>query len=55
MLTSFCDGDDFHAVSCDVGKTWGGPVVVDDEGVKQNDRQNICPSVCFTKEGMLVV
>jgi len=44
-----------YAVSSDKGKTWGNPVVVDDEGAKENDRQNIYPSVCFTKEGMLVI
>jgi Neuraminidase (sialidase) len=44
-----------YAVSGDEGKTWGEPVVVDDEGAEKKDRQNIYPSVCFTKEGMLVV
>ncbi len=44
-----------YAVSEDKGKTWSNPVVVDDEGTKENDRQNIYPSVCFTKEGMLVI
>jgi sialidase-1 len=44
-----------YAVSDDGGKTWGPPVIVDDEGVTNKDRQNIYPSVCFTKEGMLVI
>jgi hypothetical protein len=44
-----------YAVSDDGGKTWGSPVIVDDEGVANKDRQNIYPSICFTKEGMLVM
>lgn len=44
-----------YAVSPDRGKTWNEPVIVDDDGMKNNDRMNIYPSVCFTKEGMLVV
>ena len=44
-----------YAVSGDSGKTWSPPVIVDDEGVANKDRQNIYPSICFTKEGMLVM
>jgi len=44
-----------YAVSDDAGKTWSPPVIVDDDGVANTDRQNIYPSVCFTKEGMLVL
>jgi photosystem II stability/assembly factor-like uncharacterized protein len=44
-----------YAVSGDGGKTWSLPVIVDDEGVANKDRQNIYPSICFTKEGMLVI
>ena len=44
-----------YAVSDDSGKTWSPPVVVDDEGAASKDRQNIYPSICFTKEGMLVM
>ena len=44
-----------YAVSGDGGKTWGEPVLVDDEGAEKKDRQNIYPSICFTKEGMLVM
>ncbi len=44
-----------YAVSEDGGKTWSPPVVVDDEGVTNKDRQNIYPAACFTKEGMLVM
>jgi len=44
-----------YAVSDDGGKTWGSPVVVDDEGATNKDRQNIYPAACFTKEGMLVM
>ena len=44
-----------YAVSRDGGQTWDEPVVVDDEGIVPNDRQNIYPSVSFTDEGMLVV
>jgi len=44
-----------YAVSDDGGRTWCAPVVVDDEGVTAKDRQNIYPSICFTKEGMLVM
>ncbi len=44
-----------YAVSSDKGQSWSTPVIVDDEGAKENDRQNIYPSVCFTKEGMLIV
>ncbi len=43
-----------YAVSEDGGKSWSAPVVVDDEGVADKDRQNIYPSICFTKEGMVV-
>ena len=44
-----------YAVSGDSGKTWGPPVIVDDEGVANKDRQNIYPAACFTKEGMVVM
>jgi len=44
-----------YAVSGDGGKTWSPPVIVDDEGVVGKDRQNIYPSICFTREGMLVM
>ena len=44
-----------YAVSADGGKSWGKPVLVDDEGVENRDRQNIYPSVCFTAGGMLVL
>ena len=44
-----------YAVSSDKGKTWGEPVLVDDEGVENGDKMNIYPSVCFTKEGMAVI
>jgi len=44
-----------YAVSGDDGTTWSPPVIVDDEGVANKDRQNIYPSICFTKEGMLVM
>ncbi len=44
-----------YAISSDKGKSWGEPVVIDDDGFKSNDRQNIYPSVCFVKEGILVV
>ncbi len=44
-----------YAVSSDAGQSWSEPVIVDDEGVANNDRQNIYPSICFTDEGMLVV
>jgi hypothetical protein len=44
-----------HAVSGDGGTTWSAPVIVDDEGVADKDRQNIYPSACFTKEGMVVM
>ena len=44
-----------YAVSRNKGKSWSLPVIVDDEGMKTGDKQNIYPSVCFTKEGMLVV
>jgi len=44
-----------YAVSPDGGRTWGGPVLVDDAGLLLKDRQNIYPSICFTDEGMLVV
>lgn len=44
-----------YAVSSDKGKSWGEPVLVDDDGLANNDRQNIYPSVCFVKEGMLVM
>jgi alpha-L-fucosidase len=43
------------AVSSDGGKSWGQPVIVDNDGVEKRDRQNIYPSVCFMKEGMLVM
>ncbi len=42
-------------MSDDAGKTWSAPVIVDDEGAANIDRQNIYPAVCFTKEGMLVM
>jgi hypothetical protein len=44
-----------YAVSEDDGRTWSPPVVVDDEGVANKDRQNIYPSICFTNEGMVVM
>jgi hypothetical protein len=44
-----------YAVSGDGGKTWSPPVIVDDEGLVNKDRQNIYPSICFTKEGMVVM
>lgn len=44
-----------YAVSGDGGKSWSPPVLVDDEGVANKDRQNIYPSACFTKEGMVVM
>ena len=44
-----------YAVSGDDGTTWSPPVIVDDEGVANKDRQNIYPSICFTKEGMVVM
>ena len=44
-----------YAVSPDKGKSWMSPVIVDDDGMKKNNRQNIYPTVCFTKEGMLVI
>ena len=44
-----------YAVSSDHGKTWSGPIVVDDDGVEKQDRQNIYPAVCFTLEGMLAI
>jgi hypothetical protein len=44
-----------YAVSGDGGTTWGAPVVLDDEGVINKDRQNIYPSIGFTKEGMVVM
>ena len=44
-----------YSVSSDGGKNWSPPVIVDDEGAEKKDRQNIYPSIAFTKEGMLVV
>jgi hypothetical protein len=44
-----------YAVSSDSGKTWGPPIVVDDEGAVARDREHGYPSVCFTDEGVLVV
>lgn len=44
-----------YAVSSDGGKSWSPPVIVDDEGVANKDRQNIYPSACFTKEGMVLM
>ena len=44
-----------YAVSDDGGKSWSPPVIVDDEGVANKDRQNIYPSACFTQEGMVVM
>ncbi len=44
-----------YAISSDKGKSWTEPVVVDDDGIENNGRQNIYPSVCFVKEGILVV
>lgn len=44
-----------YAVSADKGKTWSSPILVDDDGFMNNDRQNIYPSISFTKEGMLVI
>ena len=44
-----------YATSVD-GKTWGAPVIVDDEGwnPERPTRENIYPSICFLDEGMLV-
>jgi len=44
-----------YAVSSDGGRSWGRPVVIDDEGVEKRDRQNIYPAACFTDEGMVVL
>jgi len=44
-----------YAVSGDGGKTWSAPVIVDDEGVANKERQNIYPSACLTKGGMVVM
>ncbi|MCG6190839.1 sialidase family protein [Maribellus maritimus] len=44
-----------YSISSDKGRSWSAPIIVDDEGMEFNDRQNIYPSVCFTKEGMLVI
>ncbi len=44
-----------YAVSSDNGETWSEPVCIDDDGMSNLDRQNIYPSVCFTREGMLVI
>ncbi len=45
-----------YAVSVD-GRTWGAPVIVDDEGwnLTEPTRENIYASICFLDEGMLVV
>jgi len=45
-----------YAVSSD-GRTWGPPVIVDDEGWDPvaPTRENIYPSICFLDEGMLIV
>jgi hypothetical protein len=40
-----------YAVSSNEGRTWGQPVVIDDEP----QRQHIYPSICFLDEGILVV
>jgi hypothetical protein len=44
-----------YAVSGDSGKSWSAPVIVDDEGVANKERQNIYPSACLTKGGMVVM
>ncbi len=44
-----------YAVSSNNGKTWNEPVVVDDDGIEDNNKMNIYPSVCFTEEGMLII
>ena len=44
-----------YAVSEDKGMTWGEPVIIDDSGMDKKDRQNIYPTISFTKEGMLVI
>jgi|GEM_PF-183530 len=44
-----------YAVSGDGGKSWSSPVIVDDDGAANKDRQNIYPSACFTQEGMVVM
>ena len=44
-----------YAVSSDEGKSWGPPVIIDDDGVAAKDRQNIYPSAAFTAEGMVLV
>ena len=43
-----------YAVSGDGGQSWSEPIIVDNEGMETKDRQNIYPSIAFTKEGMLV-
>ncbi len=44
-----------YSVSAAGGRTWSGPVLVDESGVWLKDRQCIYPSICFTDEGMAVV
>jgi hypothetical protein len=45
-----------YAVSADGGKSWSGPMIVDDEGwnATRPERELIYASVCFLDEGMLV-
>jgi len=47
-----------YAVSGDGGRSWGEPVIVDDDGVAPvagQHLQHIYPAACFTDEGMLLV
>jgi hypothetical protein len=44
-----------YALSTDDGETWEPPVIIDDEGVAERNRQHIYPSCCCTDEGILVI
>lgn len=44
-----------YAVSADDGQTWSAPVLIDDTGVAERNRQLIYPSVTMLPEGILLI
>ena len=44
-----------YAVSSDEGQSWSDPVVIDDEGAVERNRQLIYPSITFCTDGVLII
>ena len=44
-----------YATSADEGETWSPPIIVDDQGMADNSRAVIYPSICCLDEGILIL